>query len=131
MRNPIRRAIAGLSTAALLTLSGCDGSSSAPSVDGSMTEATVKGVVRVDGTPATEGEIIFNAANPKRASVALRSAPIGKDGSYTVTTLTGSNEVKLGGPLAKKNPLLQRATRVCEVKTGENTFDFEAHSGKK
>jgi hypothetical protein len=129
MRNPIRRAIAGLSTAALLTLSGCDGGS-APSVDTSKTEATVKGVVKVNDAPATEGEIIFNPANYQRKDVASHSAPIGKDGTYTIKTLTGSNEVKLGGSLAKKNPLLQHEMRTVDVKSGENTFDFDAKPKK-
>ncbi len=129
MRTPIRRAIAGLSTAALLTLSGCDGGS-APSVDTSKTEATVKGVVKVNNTPATEGEIVFNPANNQRRDVAPRSAPIGKDGTYTIKTLTGGNEVKLGGSLAKKNPLLQRETRTVDVKSGENSYDFDATSSK-
>jgi hypothetical protein len=131
MRTPIRRALAGLSAAAALwILPGCDGGS-APSVDGSTTEATVKGVVKVDGTPATEGEIVFNPANNRRPNVAPRSAPIGKDGTYTVKTLTGENEVKLVGSLVKKNPVAGRSARVFNVKTGENTFDVDAKSGKK
>ncbi len=129
MRNPIRRAIAGLSTAALLTLSGCDGGSP-PSVDTSKSEATVKGVVKVNDAPATEGEIIFDAANYQRKDVAPRSAPIGKDGTYTIKTLTGGNKVTLGGSVAKKNPILQHEMRTVEVKSGENTYDFDAKPKK-
>jgi hypothetical protein len=130
MRTPIRRVLAGLSTAATLwILPGCgDG---APRVDSSMTEATVKGVVKIDGVPATEGEIVFNPANNKRPTATPRSAPIGKDGTYTIKTLTGTNEVKLGGSLVKKSPLAGRATKVHEVTSGENTFDYEGSSGTK
>jgi len=114
----------GLITAATLwILGGCGGG--APAVDTSNTEATVKGVVRVGGTPATEGEIVFDPRNYKRKDASARSAPIGKDGTYTIQTLTGENQVKLGGSLARKNPILQRVQHSLDVHPGDNTFDFE------
>jgi hypothetical protein len=122
-----RGGIAGLLAAAALGLFvGCAGSP--PAVDTSNTEATVKGVVKVGGVPATEGEIIFNPANYKRKDATQRTAPIGKDGTYTITTLTGENQVKLGGALAQRNPVLAREQRALDVQPGENTFDFEAKS---
>ena len=127
MRNVVRRTLVSLlTTASLGIVGGCGGSP--PSVDTSHTEATVKGVVKVDGVPATEGDIVFDAANYKRKDVAARSAPIGKDGTYTIKTLTGANQVRLGGALAHKKPILQREMREVNVASGENTYDFEVKS---
>jgi hypothetical protein len=103
---------------------GCEGGR--PSVDTSNTEATVKGVVKINGVPATEGEIAFDPANYKRKDVAQRSAPIGPDGTYTIKTLTGENQIRLGGSLARKKPIAARTAHTLDVKPGENTFDFEA-----
>ncbi len=121
----MRRSMAVLLTAgSAWALGGCG--DSPPSVDSTKTEATVKGVVKIGGAPATEGEISFNPANSKRPDEPARTAPIGKDGTYTVKTLTGENEVRLGGSIAKKNSMLQREKRSLNVKSGENTFDFDA-----
>jgi hypothetical protein len=128
MRDAVRRPLASLLTAASMGIcGGCGGSP--PSVDTSNSEATVKGVVKVGGVPAKEGEIVFDPANYQRKDAPSHKASIGSDGTYTVKTLTGANRVRLGGSLAKKNQLLAREMRTYEVKSGENTFDFEA-SGK-
>jgi hypothetical protein len=121
-------------SAALLTFAlmpGCDDGK--PSVDKSLTEATVSGKVSVRGTPATGGTILFNPSNSER-TVATRSAPIGKDGSYTITTLTGGNQVSFDGEIATKNQGVGLAKEYVEVKTGANTADFDllsANSGKQ
>jgi hypothetical protein len=120
----LRWPVTGLTTAACLWLAaGCGGT---PSVTSSTSEATVKGVVRIGGKPASEGEIVFDPANYKRPDAAKRTAPIGKDGTYTITTLTGANQVRLGGSLVHKNQVLGYVTRDFEVRSGENTFDFDA-----
>lgn len=127
MRRELRRPFAGLMTAAALWgAGGCGGS--APAVDTSSTEATVTGVVKIGSTPATEGEISFNPANYQRKDAAIRTAPIGKDGTYTIKTLTGKNEVRLSGSLAHKKPVLSRETRSVDVKSGGMTYDFEVKS---
>ena len=107
---------------ALLIPIGC--SDSKPSTSSSTTEATVKGVVKIDGKIVSDGEIIFDPSNYQR-QVPPRTAPIGKDGSYEIKTLVGSNMVKLGGTLARKSPILQGVKRGCEVTSGDNTFDLE------
>ncbi len=127
MRRGLRRPLAGLMAAAALWGAGGCGDSP-PSVDSSKTEATVKGVVKVAGAPATEGEISFNPANYQRKDATIRVAPIGKDGTYSVTTLTGRNEVRLGGTLAHKKPILSREVRSVDVPSGGTTFDFEVKS---
>jgi hypothetical protein len=125
----IRRPLAGLVTAvSFFILAGCEGGP--PSVDTSSAKATVKGVVKIAGAPATEGEITFNPANTQRKDVAVVSAPIGKDGSYTIQTLTGENTVKLGGSIVKKFPIAGRESKPFVVKSGDNTFDFETKDSK-
>ena len=82
------------------TFPGCgDGK---PSTDTSLTEATVMGIVKVKGEPATGGTIIFNPNNSGRI-VPMRTAEIGPDGHYTIKTYTGDNRVTFSGEIAKKN----------------------------
>jgi hypothetical protein len=118
-------------TAFLLGLAGCG--EGKPGVDRSLTEATVSGTVKVRGTPAEGGTILFNPSNSDRL-VATRSAAIGKDGTYTITTLTGGNQVTFDGEVATKNQGVGLAREYVEVKSGSNRADFDllsANSGKK
>ena len=118
-----RAPVVGVVTAAMLwAVSGCDGK---PSVDSSNTEATVKGVVTINGTPATEGEIAFDASNYQRKLVPLAVGPIGKDGSYSVKTLSGDNEASLLGSIVSKNKILGFQKKHVELKGGENTFNWD------
>lgn len=122
----VRRQMAVLMAAACVWwVAGCGGGST-PSVDTSNTEATVKGTVRIDGKPATEGEISFDPSNYQRKNAELHTAQIGKDGTYTVKTLTGENTIRLGGTLVGKSQVLSQQTRSLNVQPGDNTFDFEA-----
>ncbi len=131
----VHRRIAGAFVAfGLLTMStnpGCgDGK---PSTDTSLTEATVTGVVKANGEPVTEGgTIAFNPSNYGR-KVAARTAQIGPDGRYTITTYTGDNQVSYGGPVASKHPGVGLRHDFATVTSGENTFDFDvlAEGGKK
>ena len=112
-------------------VSGCgDGK---PSTDTSLTEATVTGVVKANGEPVTEGgTIAFNPSNYGR-KVAARTAEIGPDGRYTLTTYTGDNQVSYGGAVAKKHPGVGLRHDFATVTPGENTFDFDvlAEGSKK
>src|SRR4051794_10924741 len=67
--------------AATLILGGGCGDSSTSS---SSTEATVHGTVTIKGKPASSGMVEFNPANINRKDVRAVSAPIGKDGSYSL-----------------------------------------------
>jgi hypothetical protein len=109
--------------AGVWVLGGCGGSP--PSVDSSDTEATVKGVVKINGTPAKGGELAFNPANYRRKDARERIAKIGDDGTYTVTTLTGENQVRLVGSAADKGGALQYQNRAVNVQPGDNTADFD------
>jgi hypothetical protein len=106
----------------LATVPGCgDGK---PSVDTSLNEATVTGVVSVNGVPATGGTIHFNPSNSGRI-VATRSADIGPDGKYTIKTYTGDNQVTYGGEVATKNRGVGLRRDFATVQSGENNFDFD------
>jgi hypothetical protein len=110
---------------ALLVLAACVGCGDGkPSVDTSLTEATVSGVVSVKGTPATGGQIRFNPSNSGRI-VPTRSAEIGPDGRYTIKTLTGDNRVTFDGEVAAKNRGVGLMKEYASVNSGENTIDFD------
>ena len=126
MRFPRRMALTASTFLALTVPLGCNDSK--PSTSSSTTEATVKGVVKIDGKLVDQGDIIFDPSNYQRQSTS-RTAPIAKDGSYEIKTLVGDNSIKLGGAVAKKSPILQTLKRSYTVQSGENTFDFEG-SGK-
>ncbi len=113
--------------ALLLAAAGCD---TRPAVDSSTTEeGTVHGRVTLDGKPVTAGAVMFNPANYLRKMAPSRSAAIGDDGSYTVTTLTGSNSVMVtpkADPRHKKKAGAIPSRMVpFDVKPGDNAFDIE------
>src|SRR4051794_1620116 len=69
-----RGPVVGLLTSATVwVVLGCGGK---PSVDSSNTEATVKGVVTINGAPATGGEISFDPTNYQRKFAPLAVAPL-------------------------------------------------------
>jgi hypothetical protein len=111
-----------MNLAAVPLISGCgDGK---PYTDTSLNEATVSGVVSVNGVPATGGTIYFNPSNSGRI-VPTRTAEIGPDGRYTIKTYTGDNQVTYGGDLAKKNTGVGLRRDFATVQSGANTFDFD------
>jgi hypothetical protein len=109
-------------------LGGCDPGT--PPVEGSTEEAVVKGTVKARGTPLVGGQINFNAVNSKRR-IGPRTAPIGKDGSYTVKTLVGPNIVTvLSAKFAsksRKNQVsgLEYDEKTVTVAPGEQTIDLD------
>ncbi len=95
----------------------------APSVETSMTEATVQGKVIVKGKTITKGEVVFDPTNYLRKDAGQRRAAISKDGTYSVTTLLGENAVRYEGPAIAKDRELSGTSLSCIVKAGENQFD--------
>jgi hypothetical protein len=121
---PARRRIVGVSAVGVLLAGwGCGGGGSAPAVSSSTTEATVGGTVRIKGKPATKGEVTFDPANSQR-NVGARTAPIGADGTYTVTTLVGGNTVRVATPETTRDPQLQFNETTIDVQSGTNTLDI-------
>jgi hypothetical protein len=110
------------SGALILWLAACSGcGDSAPAVTSSTEEATVHGVVTIDGKPAAGGKITFKSANIARKSAPDVSADIGKDGSYTLKTLVGENQIRVQPSDAQKNSRYK--VDVFEVQSGDNTHD--------
>jgi hypothetical protein len=96
-----------------------------PPVDSSLTEATVKGVIKLKGKPAVGGgTVIFNPSNVDR-KVAAATTEIKEDGSFFLKTYTGGNEVKFSGPFMKEERGLALTTRYCELEPGENIINFD------
>ena len=85
---------------------------------------TVTGVVTVKGKPASGGQITFNPSNRDRKVPAF-AAPIGQDGSYTIKTYTGENEVRFAGDVDKAYPMLGMTKKFCVVTGGGQQQDFD------
>ena len=95
----------------ILVVAGCDG---APSGETSSQEATVAGSVSVKGQRMNSGEVLFTPVGP-RPNGAVRSIKVKPDGSYEIKTLVGTNQVRISGPVVKKDPLLGYATKTVDV----------------
>jgi hypothetical protein len=123
-----RGAIETSALAAVIALSGCGGG--APSVSSTNAEATVHGTVKYKGEPVGSGDIQFNPVNIHRREAKIVSAPIGKDGTYKITTLQGGNMIQyLGSPeMLKKDPGLQTFMKEYDVPSGDSTCDIELSS---
>jgi hypothetical protein len=123
MHRLILRMIVTAVIASLILASGC--ADSRPSVDSSLTEARVTGIVKLKGKPAAGGgTIVFNPSNVER-KVAATTASINLDGTYSLKSYSGGNEVKFSGPFMKDERALALATRYCELKAGDNVVDFD------
>jgi hypothetical protein len=121
-----KAAILALVALAMPWWQGCgDGK---PGVDTSLTEATVTGIVSVKGKPVEGGTILFNPGNSERL-VASKSAPIGKDGSYSIKTYTGGNQVSFDGEVASKNRGVGLIKEFVDVRPGSNKADFDLMTG--
>ncbi len=114
-------AFAGVLALAIATAGCGDGK---PWVDTSLNEATVSGIVSVKGKPADGGTILFNASNSGRI-VPARTAKIGPDGSYTVKTYTGVNQVSFDGEVTAKNRGVGLLKEAVDVAPGENKANFD------
>jgi hypothetical protein len=107
--------------ALVMWLTACCGcGDGAPPVSASSQEATVHGIVTIDGKPASGGKIVFKSANIARKSAPDVSAEIEKDGSYAIKTLVGENQIRFAPSDAQKR---RYGVDVFEVKSGDNTHD--------
>lgn len=90
-------------------------------------EATVRGVVTLRGTPLNNGRVLFSPVNIKRADAQPRQATIGKDGTYSLTTLVGDNLVQIDCKelLQPKNRAIADTERSVKVNAGENVIDLK------
>jgi expansin (peptidoglycan-binding protein) len=112
--------VTAVSAAWLAALCGCESGGAAPPVSSSTEEGTVHGTITVNGKKASGGKILFDPSNIHRKSVGAASAEIDKDGTYTVKTLIGENQIRVESPETKKG--MFNVDRF-DVKSGDNTHD--------
>lgn len=99
---------------------GCGGASNSPGPSG---EATVKGTIKVAGTPLADGKVIFSTSSSRHEAL------IGADGTYSVTTNVGLNSVRLQAPKDYKSTTVANYSTTCEVAAGQDTnFNIEIAS---
>jgi hypothetical protein len=54
-----------------------------------------------------------------------KTAPIGKDGTYSLKALVGTNRVNVSAPGFPNEPNAQRLIPECDVRSGNTTFNIE------
>ena len=115
-------------TAAMIVVScgatACGCGSGAPYAESSRTEAKVSGRVTAAGKAISKGQVIFDPANINRRSEPARTAEIHQDGTYELTTLIGANRVTVAIPARRSKKGAPDVQHVCEVQSGENTFNI-------
>jgi hypothetical protein len=104
-----------------LALSGC-GSGSGDGAASLGEEATVHGKVTIKGVRAKSGRIYFDPTTASRQSVPVSSVEIGKDGTYTVKTLTGENRVNVETAETRSDSNLS-IPETFVVNSGDNSHD--------
>ena len=91
-----------------------------PWVDTCSRRRTVTGIVSVKGKPAGGGHDPVQSAAIPGGSSRSRTAQIGPDGSYTIKTYTGVNQVSFDGEVAAKNRgvgLVKEASTLSPART--------------
>ena len=95
------------------------GAAAAPKV-----EATVSGTVTVKGKAASKGRLTFEPLGANGIPTGSHVAQVSKDGAYTVTTATGSNDVTISGTGdAAVDSSYNKMT--FEVKPGSNALNVD------
>ena len=122
MSHVMRRVPALLLAAGLVVVWGCG--ESKPAADSTTEEATVTGTVTVKGQPARGGTVTFDPTNINRPDAPVRSAEIQPDGTYSATTLVGSNTVmvNVAGPQGQGPGMNPEGG--LNVQSGTNTYDI-------
>jgi hypothetical protein len=102
--------------------SGCGGGAPYTS---SSEEAAVHGTVKVQGKLVRWGTVAFEIAEADRSTAIPRTAPIAKDGTFSLKARVGTNRVSVSAPAFPNEPNAQRLIPECEVRSGSNTFNIE------
>ncbi len=118
----VDRKLRAWSLVALLTaFAGCG--DLAPAMSSSTEEGTVSGVVKLEGKPVTQGSVHFDPSSNVRKGAQARTATIGKDGTYTVSTLVGQNRVRFSDVSSKRNVSFEEVGR--DIQSGSQALDFD------
>jgi hypothetical protein len=119
------RSVGWRAGALALWLTACCGcGDGAPTASSSTEEATVHGIVRIDGKPASGGKITFRSANIARNTPDV-SAEVGEDGSYTIKAYVGENQIRVTPPANRKTKGSgMYSIDVFAVQSGDNTHDL-------
>ncbi len=121
-----RRSLGALVTSAAMMVAGGCGGEGAGGGGGSASksEATVTGKVTIKGKAATKGNLTFEPLGANGIPTGSKVTQVGKDGTYTVTTTTGSNDVTISGTgNAVADSSYNKTT--LDVTPGANTKDFD------
>jgi hypothetical protein len=119
-----KRRVAGLmATLVLAACWGCGGGAS--SVTSSSEEAAVKGIITIEGKPATRGRIQFDPSIINRGNGKIVTAPIQKDGSYAIKTVVGDNLIQIKVPQVFKDRGLLNYQQFVNVQSGQNTISID------
>jgi hypothetical protein len=120
------RSVGWRAGALALWLTACSGcNDGAPSASSSTSQATVHGIVKIDGTPASGGKITFRSANIARKTPDV-TAEVGEDGSYTIKAYVGENQIRVtpGADKKKRKGSGMYTIDVFSVSGGDNTHDL-------
>jgi hypothetical protein len=111
----------------LVAAAGCSSNPAASALTSSMEEATLHGTVRVNGKPVNNGTLSFRTAHINRPKSPTKSVEIGKDGSYSVTTVVGENQVEVTCKElnAKDTKKFRGTEQLIMVQSGDNAVDIE------
>jgi hypothetical protein len=122
-----RVSIAWMAAVVLVAISGCGSNPAASGLTSSMEEATLKGMVRVNGKAVNNGTVSFRTAHINRPNSPTKNVDIGKDGTYSVTTVVGENyvEVTCKELNTKQTKKFLGLEQLIMVKSGENDIDIE------
>ena len=112
----------GMGMVLSIPLPGCGGGNDAPTMTTSLEETEVKGTVRVNGKPVTNGNLIFRASHMNRQGVPNRNCDIEKDGTFKTKLLVGENYVMVDCKelLSPKLRQFRDEDQMVMVKPGED-----------
>jgi len=119
----IRREVAVLAGTLLLAAVGCGGVQP-PAVSSSNEEATVEGTVKIKGKPPTKAKITFDPSNIHR-QVGSTTVDVKPDGTYSLKTLAGENNVTVASPETDKDPALSTNSQIKVLNPGANTVPID------
>src|SRR5262245_26881453 len=119
-----RRLAALFASAALITTAGCGAEQRTGEGAAAKTEATVTGKITIKGKPASKGRVTIEPLGANGIPTGSKVAEVGKDGTYTVTTTPGQNDVTVSSTGDAAADSGYNKTSI-DAKPGSNTLDLD------